>query len=107
MIRDLFLWSIFMDMPEMGKVLLVHIQPRICAALIASSIFKHYAKSAATVYLNEKLHNQAIDFETYAANCINQCYEYNEKTACELLFRQVPLFGYVSCIQVITMITAY
>ena len=107
MLRDLFLWAVFMDMPEMAKVPLVHIQSRVCAALIASSIFKTYSTLTATVYLREKLCTQALDFETYAASCINQCYEYKESTACELLFRQVPLFGYVSCMQVIPKIVVY
>ena len=100
-IRDLFLWAVFMDMPEMAKVLLIHVRSRLCAAMIASTIFKQYAKLAATVYLREKLNAQALIFETYAAICIDRCYEYNERTACELLFRRVPLFGYVTCMQVI------
>ncbi|UJR11905.1 hypothetical protein I4U23_016083 [Adineta vaga] len=100
MLRDLFLWSVFMNMPDMAKVLLVHVQSRICASLIASAIFKQYAKLADTVYLEEKLRTQALNFEIYAATCIDKCYEFNERTACELLYRQVPLFGYVTCMQI-------
>ena len=101
MLRDLFLWAVFMNMHEMAKVLLVQMQSRFCAALIASAIFKHYAALAATVDLEEKLRAQALDFETYAANFIDHCYKYDERTACELLFRQIPLFGYITCMQVI------
>jgi hypothetical protein len=101
MLRDLFLWSIFMDMPEMGKIILVHLQSRICAALIASAIFKRYAKASITVDHKENFHNQALEFETYAAQFINKCYEYNERLAFELLLRQIPLFGNVTCMQVI------
>jgi hypothetical protein len=101
LLRDLFLWSIFMDMPEMGKIILVHLQSRICAALIASAIFKRYAKLSTTVDHKEKFHNQALEFETYAAQFIDKCYEYNERLACELLLREIPLFGHVSCIQVV------
>ena len=107
MLRDLFLWAVFMNMAEMAKVLLIHVQSRVCAALIASAIFKQYAKLADTIDLETTLCTQALYFETYAANCIEQCYEYNERTTCELLFRQVPLFGYVTCMQVIPMIVAY
>jgi hypothetical protein len=102
MLRDLFLWTVLMDMPEMAKVIVVHVQSRICAALVASTIFKQYAKLTDTVHLKEKLRAQALDFEIYAARCIDQCYEYNERMACELLWRQVPLFGYVTCMQVIS-----
>ena len=107
MLRDLFLWAVFMNMPEMAKVLLVHVQSRLCAALIASPIFKQYAKLADTIDLKEILRSQAMDFGTFAGNFIDRCYEYNEKTACELLFRQLPLFGYVTCMQVISKIVAY
>ena len=100
MIRDLFLWSVFMDMPEMAKVLLLHVRSRICAALIASAIFKKYAKLSQTVDMEKKFRTQSLEFGTYAAIFIDKCYEYNEKRACELLLRQIPLFGNVTCMQV-------
>jgi len=100
--RDLFLWSIFMDMPEMGKTLLVHLQSRIGAALIASAIFKRYAKSSTTVDHKQKYQNQALEFETYAAEFIDKCYEYNDRLACELLLGEISLFGHVSCMQVVS-----
>ena len=101
LLRDLFLWSIFMDMPEMSKIILVHLQPRICAALIGSAIFKRYAKASITVHHKEKYRNQASDFETYAAMAIDECYHYNDRFACELLLREIPIFGNVTCMQVI------
>ncbi|CAF0984122.1 unnamed protein product [Adineta steineri] len=100
LLRDLFLWSVFMDMPEMAKILLIHQQSRICAALIASAIFKQYSKLSLTVNLKEKFQNQADDFGKYAADFINDCYKYNERSACELLLRQVPLFGNITCMQI-------
>jgi hypothetical protein len=105
LLRDLFLWSIFMDMPEMGKIILVHLQSRICAALIASAIFKRYAKASTTVHHKEKFRNQALEFETYAGKFIDVCYEYNERLAFELLLRQIPLFGNVTCMQVIKFLS--
>ncbi|CAF1188689.1 unnamed protein product [Adineta ricciae] len=99
-LRDLFLWSVFMNMPDMAKILLVHLQSRICASLIASAVFKNYAQFADVACLEEKLRAQAVDFESYAVTCINKCYELNERTACELLFRKVPLFGDVTCAQI-------
>ncbi|CAF1480220.1 unnamed protein product, partial [Rotaria sordida] len=100
MLRDLFLWSIFMDMPEMAKVLLLHVQSRICVALIASAIFKQYSKLSQTIDLKGKYLTQSFEFETYAAMFIDKCYKYNEKRACELLLRQIPLFGNITCMQI-------
>jgi hypothetical protein len=96
-----------MDMHEMAKTLLIHQQSRICAALIASAIFKRYAKSSTIVDQKERFHNQALDFETYAAELINSCYKYNETLACELLLREIPLFGKVTCMQVIYFSMSY
>lgn len=101
MLRDLFLWAVFMDMHDMAKVFLVQLQSRLCAALIGAAIFKQYAKLSATIDLEEKLRAQALDFDAYAASCIDHCYRYDRRTACELLFRQIPLFGNVTCMQVI------
>ncbi|CAF1238406.1 unnamed protein product [Adineta steineri] len=100
LLRDLFLWSVFMDMPEIAKILLIHQQSRICAALIASAIFKRYSKLSLTVDLKEKFKIQADDFGKYAADFINDCYKYNERSACELLLRQIPLFGNITCMQI-------
>jgi hypothetical protein len=100
LLRDLFLWSVFMDMPEMSKIILLHLPSRICAALIASAIFKRYAKASTTVGHKEKFQDQAHEFETYAGIFIDKCYEYNERLACELLLREIPLFGNVTCMQV-------
>ncbi|CAF1197338.1 unnamed protein product [Adineta steineri] len=100
LLRDLFLWSVFMDMPEMAKIFLIHQQSRICASLIASAIFKQYSKLSSTVDLKEKFQIQGDDFGEYAADFINDCYKYNERSACELLLRQVPLFGNITCMQI-------
>jgi len=100
MIRDLFLWSVFMDLPQISKVLLVNLRPRICGALIASAIFKEYAAISQNIDFKQKMKIQADDFEFYAARCIDQCYDYNDRTGCELLLRRIPLFGMVTCMQV-------
>lgn len=100
-LRDLFLWSVFMDMPDMAKVLLFHIQSRICAVLIAAAIFKRYAKYSTTDDMRNKFKSQSLEFETYAAMFVDQCYEFNKERTCELLLRQMPLFGNITCMQVI------
>ncbi|CAM4808551.1 unnamed protein product [Rotaria magnacalcarata] len=99
-LRDLFLWSVFMDLPEMTEVLILHVQSRICACLIASSIFKKYSKLSQKVDMKHKFQMQSLAFETYAAMSVDKCYEYNERRASELLLRQIPIFGNVTCMQV-------
>ena len=99
-LRDLFLWSIFMDRTDIAKVFLLHMPSRTCAALVASAIFKRYSSASQTVYLKEKYRIQSLEFESYAAKSIEICYQYNESLACELILRQIPLFGNVTCMQV-------
>ncbi|CAF5153947.1 unnamed protein product [Rotaria magnacalcarata] len=44
--------------------------------------------------------NIADEFELYAVKCIDSCYEYNETKACELILRQISLFGNITIAQV-------
>jgi hypothetical protein len=98
--RDLYLWAIFMDMPEMAEVFLLHLPCRVGAALIGSAIFKKYAALSQAADLKEHFKTRSLKFETYASNFLQKCYEYNELRACELLYRKMPLFGDITCMQV-------
>ncbi|CAF0870280.1 unnamed protein product, partial [Didymodactylos carnosus] len=100
MIRDLFLWSLFTTEIDMAKVFLKHLKPRICAALIATRIYKHFSKQAPNAFAQQKLKEQAEEFEEFATECVETCYAHDEKMTCELLIREVPLFGNVTCMQV-------
>jgi hypothetical protein len=100
MLRDLLYWSIFTDRIDMAKVLILHMRTRICAALSCVAILRN---RASRVTINDKRHlykQYATDFEIYATDCINACYLRNERKACELLIREVPLFGKITCMQV-------
>ena len=99
-LRDLFLWSVLMGHVKLTEVLLVHLKPRICASLIASKVFMQYSKTTNIIHFQEKMKNIAEQFELYAVKCINSCYEYNETKACEIVLRQIPLFGNITCAQV-------
>jgi hypothetical protein len=99
-LRDLFLWSVFMGYDELAKILLVHLKPRVCASLIASKIFTVYSQNTNILQFKEKMKNIADEFELYAVKCLDLCYEYNEAKACELILRQIPLFGNITCAQV-------
>ncbi|CAF0952112.1 unnamed protein product, partial [Didymodactylos carnosus] len=100
MFRDLFIWSVFMNFPKMAKVFLSYLEPRICASLIASKVFKKCSEEVTDIDLKQKFELQALEFEIYAAKCVDTCYEHSKDLACELLLRQIPLFGNVTCMQV-------
>ena len=98
--RDLFLWSILTNRIEMSKVLLGHMQTRVCAALVASKIFKSYLAYASDNESKDILSSQADLFETYANECLKCCYNYDEEKACEIAIRRIQIFGGMSCLQV-------
>jgi hypothetical protein len=98
--RDLFLWCILTNRIEMSKVLLSHMETRICASLIASKIFKCYLHFAADNESKDVLRSQADQFEEYASECLKCCYNFDEEKACEIAIRRINIFGGVSCLQV-------
>ncbi|CAF4433686.1 unnamed protein product, partial [Rotaria socialis] len=98
--RDLFLWAILTNRIEMAKVIISHMQTRICSALIASKILKSYVSFAVDNESKEVLRSQAEQFEQYAIESLKCCYNYDEETACEIVVRRIYLFGGVSCLQV-------
>ncbi len=100
MLRDLLYWSIFTDRMDMAKVLILHIRTRICAALSCAAILRNRARNVTTSYQSHRYKQQAMDFEIYATDCINACYSKSERKACELLIREQPLFGKITCMQV-------
>ncbi|CAM4802072.1 unnamed protein product [Rotaria magnacalcarata] len=98
--RDLFFWSILTNRIEMSKVIISHMQTRICAALIASKVLKSFKDFATDNESKEVLHSQAEQFEQYAIESLKCCYNYDEEKACEIAIRRIYLFGGVSCLQV-------
>jgi hypothetical protein len=98
--RDLFLWCILTNRIEMSKVILSHMETRICASLIATKIFKSYLHFASDNESKDVLHSQAEEFEEYANECLKCCYNFDEEKACEIAIRRLNVFGGVSCLQV-------
>jgi len=99
--RDLFVWAILMNYIDMAKMLLAHINHRICTALIARKILKSFRDTYA-VYSDKKIeYTQSMNyFEDYAIDCVTQCYKNDQDQACELVLRQCELLGNVTCLQV-------
>lgn len=100
MMRDLLFWTLFTSRFEMAKVLILHIRPRICAALICAAVLRNLGRKVVSRDKRHLYKQWACDFETYATDCINACFLQNERKACELLIREIPLFGRITCMQV-------
>ena len=105
MLRDLLYWCIFTNRIDMAKVIILHIRTRICAALLCAAILRNRVGKATTSDKRHLYKQQANDFEIYATDCINTCYSKNERKACELLIREEPLFGKITCMQVSFLVT--
>ncbi|CAF1230726.1 unnamed protein product [Rotaria sordida] len=69
------------------------------AALIAAGMAQHLSLSASTLDVRHTYTEQAKKYEVYATDCINACYQHDERLACQLLLRENPLFGNVTCMQ--------
>jgi hypothetical protein len=100
MLRDLFLWSVYMGYADIAFVLLLQLKSRIGAALVAAGIAQHLSLSVSNLELRNTYDEHRIAYEEYAKACIDACYKHNEQFACQLLLREIPLFGNITCMQV-------
>ncbi|UJR10750.1 hypothetical protein I4U23_014938 [Adineta vaga] len=98
--RDLFIWSVLTNRIEISKILLSHMETRICPLLIASKIFRSYLRFASDNESKDLLSSQIKQFEEYAYECLKSCYNYDEEKACEIAIRRIDIYGGVSCLQV-------
>lgn len=98
--RDLFLWSILMNYIDMAKVFLSFMKYRICPALIASKILKSYKINTPQSDKQDEYEENAKYFEQYAIDCLDYCDDINVDKACEIIFQQNEVYGYVTCAQV-------
>ncbi|UJR07956.1 hypothetical protein I4U23_012235 [Adineta vaga] len=101
MLRDIFLWAVVEGYSEMAFVLLLQLKSRISAALVATGITDRLM-STSDSYLDRvhKFQKQSNDYERFATACIDDCYKRSERRACQLLLREIPLFGNITCMQV-------
>lgn len=100
MLRELFLWSVYAGYSDIAFVLLLQLESRISAALIAACIARCLSLYAINLDLRRTFDQQKKDYEEYARACITACYKHNERLACQLLIRENVLFGDVTCMQV-------
>lgn len=99
-LRDLFLWAIVINQPDMAKVFLAHMKYRICPALIATKIFRQYHRKAAYGDLKRRYETSKQYFEKYAIDCLEYCNDDDPEKASEIILQRNELYGYVTCLQV-------
>ncbi len=108
MFRDVFLWSVISGYSEMSFIFLLQIRSRIIASLIGAGITSRLV-STKDGYLDQwhKFHKQSENYEKFARECIDACYERNQQKACQLILREIPLFGNATCMQVSSMMIQF
>ncbi|CAF5033877.1 unnamed protein product, partial [Rotaria sp. Silwood1] len=101
MLRDIFLWAVIAGHAEMAFVLLLQLKSRIAVALVAAGITRQLM-STTPEYLDQlhKFQKQSKDYEQFATACIDACYQRSERYACQLLLREIPFLGNITCMQV-------
>lgn len=97
--RDIFLWCVLTFRLPMARVILGQMKTRICSVLIASKILKSFIPYAPDHESRERLQSEADLFELYAIEFVRCSYLYNKQYACELIMREVNLYGGVTCLQ--------
>lgn len=100
MLRDIFLWSVYAGYSDIAFVILLQLNSRITAALIAVSIARRLSKSATSIDTRYKFDQQSKEYESYATECLAACYNKNKQFTSKILLREHPLFGNVTCMQV-------
>ena len=98
--RDFFIWSVYAGNIEIAFVLLLHLKSRIGAALVATSIAQRLSRRAHQLHIRHTYKEHQKAYTEYAEACINACYTHDPRYACELLFREIPLLGNITCMQV-------
>ena len=100
MLRDIFLWSVYAGYVDIAFVLLLQLKSRIGAALMAASFAQRLSLMGRNLYLRNMYNEQRKLYEEYGVSCINACYKQNDHYSCQLLLREVTLFGKMTCMQV-------
>jgi hypothetical protein len=100
MLRDIFLWSVYEGYIDIAFVVLLQLKSRISAALVAAGMAHHLSFIGHNPQLRNTYKEHRAAYESYATACIDACYECSERRAGQLLLREIPLFGNITCMQV-------
>ena len=100
MVRDLFLWSVYMGYDDIAFVLLLQIKLRIGAALLAAGIAKRASSLTNKLDVRHMFKEQALAYELYATTCIEACYKHNEEYSWRMLLVPRSFYGDATYMQV-------
>lgn len=100
MVRDLFLWSVYMGYDDIAFVLLLQMKLRIGAALLAAGITKRASLLTNKLDVRHMFKEQSSAYESYATACIEACYKHNEECAWKMLLVPRPFYGDATYMQV-------
>lgn len=100
MLRDIFLWSVYEGHIDIAFVILLQLKSRIIAALVAAGMAHRLSLMSHKPHIRSTFNEHRAAYDEYATACIDACYKHNERLACELLLREIPLFGNITCMQV-------
>jgi hypothetical protein len=100
MLRDIFLWGVYEGYIDIAFVILLQLKSRISAALVAAGMAHRLSIMGHNSQIRNTYKEQQEAYNEYATACIDACYRHNERRACELLLREIPLFGNITCMQV-------
>ncbi|CAF2149365.1 unnamed protein product [Rotaria magnacalcarata] len=100
MFRDIFFWSVYAGNVNIALILLLYLKSRIGAALIAARMAQHLSLTGNNPYTRNTYGEHRVIYEEYARACIDACYQRDKQRACQLLLREIPLYGNMTCAQV-------
>ncbi|CAF3833359.1 unnamed protein product, partial [Rotaria sp. Silwood1] len=99
---ELFLWSILTDKQELALLFWARGKNKICAALIATLIYKSKARKAK----DQNYIEYANEFQSLAVEILEKFYLTNPYECTEAIIRQIPQFGNVTWLHLAVMAEA-
>ncbi|CAF5016998.1 unnamed protein product, partial [Rotaria sp. Silwood1] len=99
-LRDLLLWSVYTGRSDTAVVILLYIQERIGAALLAAALAIRISSSAKEINKRKVFSDHAKEYEKYATNCINACHKRNEERTSHILLSKKKIYGDATYMQI-------
>nr|XP_047136370.1 transient receptor potential cation channel subfamily M member-like 2 [Hydra vulgaris] len=101
---DLFTWAVLLNRKELAYLIWKRTRDSIATALMASKLLKSLAEK---VQDNKELSDMvediiqhAVFYENLAVGVLEECRKDNEEEAQTLLVKEIPEFGFLSCLDI-------
>ncbi|KAF8566666.1 hypothetical protein P879_03161 [Paragonimus westermani] len=94
----LFIWALLTERNDAATFFWTQTQEPLGAALMAACLLRRYARFADSVVNREELIEFSNTYEEKAHGLLSECYSQDPENTAEILVRERPLFGQVSCI---------